>query len=205
MNTRFTMKRAAAYFAPRVSPVMLAAIVLALRSSIVDGQSAQRMSRADEKPEAVVDAQGNLHVPSSYRANYEFLGAWAIAADKGVGSKEVHNVYASPGAIAGYHTSRHFPDETVLVKEVYETSTAPMTTGTVSHARTLKGWFVMVKDSKNSHPGNLLWGDGWAWSWFDAGNPTKTTSTAYKKDCLPCHVPAQATDWVYTSGYPTLK
>jgi len=199
------MKRAAAYFAPRVSPVMLAAIVLALRSSIVDGQSAQRMSRADDKPEAVVDAQGNLHVPSSYRANYEFLGAWAIAADKGVGSKEVHNVYASPGAIAGYHTSRRFPDETVLVKEVYETSTAPMTTGTVSHARTLKGWFVMVKDSKNSHPGNLLWGDGWAWSWFDAGNPTKTTSTAYKKDCLPCHVPAQATDWVYTSGYPTLK
>ena len=48
-------------------------------------------------------------------------------------------------------------------------------------------------------------GDGWAWSWFDAGNPTKTTSTDYKKDCLPCHVPAQATDWVYTSGYPTLK
>ena len=90
-------------------------------------------------------------------------------------------------------------------KEVYETSTAPMTTGTVSHAQTLKGWFVMVKDSNNSHPGNSLWGDGWAWSWFDAGNPTKTTSTDYKKDCLPCHVPARATDWVYTSGYPTLK
>jgi len=42
-------------------------------------------------------------------------------------------------------------------------------------------------------------------SWFAAGNPTKTTSTSYKKDCLSCHVPAQATDWVYTSGYPTLK
>jgi len=68
-----------------------------------------------------------------------------------------------------------------------------------------KGWFVMVKDSNNSHPGNSLWGDGWASSWFDAGNPTKTTSTDYKKDCLPCHVPARATDWVYTSGYPALK
>jgi hypothetical protein len=80
-----------------------------------------------------------------------------------------------------------------------------MTTGTVSHAQTLKGWFVMVKDSKNSHPGNMLWGDGWGWSWFDAGNPMQTTSTNYKTDCLPCHVPAQATDWIYTSGYPTLK
>ena len=188
------------------SLVAVAAIVLAIRSSIVDGQSDQRMSLAGGPLKAVVDAQGTLHVPSSYRADYEFLGAWAIAAaEKGVGSSELHNVYASPGAIAGYRTSRHFPDGTVLVKEVYETSTAPMTTGTVSHAHTLKGWFVMVKDASNSHPGNSLWGDGWAWSWFDAGNATKTTSTDYKKDCLPCHVPAQATDWVYTSGYPTLK
>ena len=187
------------------SLVGIAAFALALRSSVVDGESDVRMSRADEKPEAVVDAQGNLRVPSSYHADYEFLGTWAIAADKGVGSKELHNVYARPGTIAEHHTRGRFPDGTVLVKEVYETSTAPMTTGTVSHAQTLKGWFVMVKDSNNSHPGNSLWGDGWAWSWFDAGNPTKTTSTDYKRDCLPCHVPARATDWVYTSGYPALK
>ncbi len=63
----------------------------------------------------------------------------------------------------------------------------------------------MVKDGQNSHPGNALWGDGWGWSWFDAGNPTNTTSTNYRTDCLSCHVPAQATDWVDTSGYPTLK
>jgi len=43
------------------------------------------------------------------------------------------------------------------VKEVYDAATAPMTTGIVSHVQTLKGWFVMVKDDKNSHPGNLLW------------------------------------------------
>jgi len=205
MQTGFTTKIVAAQVAWFVPLVTVAAVVLAFSSSIVDGQNDLRMSRADSKAESVVDAQGNLHVPSSYRTDYEFLGTWAVANDKGVGSKELHNVYASPGAIAGYRTSRHFPAGTVLVKEVYETSTAPMTTGTVSHAGTLKGWFVMVKDSTNSHPGNLLWGDGWAWSWFDAGNPTKTTSTAYKKDCLPCHVPARATDWVYTSGYPTLK
>jgi hypothetical protein len=181
------------------------AVVLALRSSAGDGQSELRMSRAERKLEAVVDAQGNLHVPSSYRAVYEFLGTWAIAATQGVGSSELHNVYATPGTIAAYRTSGHVPDGTVLIKEVYQTSTSPMTTGTVSHARTLKGWFVMVKDGTNSHPGNSLWGDGWGWSWFDAGNPTNTTSTNYKTDCLSCHVPAQATDWVYSSGYPSLK
>jgi Cytochrome P460 len=195
----------AAHIAALVSLLAIGAVVLVLRSSAVDGQNERRMSRGDGTPEAVVDAQGNLHVPSNYRAAYEFLGTWAIAADKGVGSSELHIVFATPGTTAAYHTSGHFPDGTVLIKEVYQTATAPMTTGTVSHARTLKGWFVMVKDSRNSHPGNLLWGDGWGWSWFDAGNPMKTTSTSYKKDCLSCHVPAQATDWVYKSGYPALK
>ena len=183
----------------------VAAVVLTLGSMAANGQSERRLSRGDATLAAVVDQQGNLHVPPQYRASYEFLGTWAIAANKGVGSSELHAVYANPGTTAAYHTSGHFPDGTVLIKEVYETATAPMTTGTVSHAKTLKGWFVMVKDSKNSHPGNSLWGDGWGWSWFDAGNPMKTTSTSYKKDCLSCHVPAQATDWIYTAGYPALK
>jgi hypothetical protein len=69
----------------------------------------------------------------------------------------------------------------------------------------LKGWFIMVKDSKGRYAGNKLWGDGWGWSWFDAANPSKTTSTDYKKDCLSCHVPARASDWVYVGGYPPLR
>src|SRR5215467_15784961 len=116
MNAGFAMK-IAAHSASLVSLLAVAAVVLVLRSSVVDGQSDLRMSRADEKPEAVVDAQGNLHVPSSYHADYEFLGAWSIAADKG-GSKELHNVYARPGTIATYHTHGGFPDGTVLIKEV---------------------------------------------------------------------------------------
>jgi hypothetical protein len=64
---------------------------------------------------------------------------------------------------------------------------------------------MMVKDSKNSHPDNKLWGNGWAWSWFDADNPVKTTSTDFRSDCLGCHIPAKATDWIYVQGYPGLK
>jgi hypothetical protein len=188
-----------------VSLLAVAAVVLTLRSSAADGQSERGRSRGDGTPAAVVDAKGNLHVPSNYRGAYEFLGTWAIAADKDVGSRELHTVYASPGTVSAYRANGRFPDGTVLIKEVYETSTAPFTTGTVSHARVLKGWFVMVKDSKNSHPGNLLWGDGWGWSWFDAGNPRTATSTDYRKDCLGCHVPAHDTDWVYTAGYPVLE
>jgi len=157
------------------------------------------------KAEAVVDANGNLHVPEAYRTTYQSLGSWAVAADQGQGSKELHVVYASPGTITAYRKSGRFPDGAVLVKEVFHAATGGMTTGTVSHAGTLKGWFVMMKDSSGRHPGNKLWGDGWGWSWFDAASPAKTTSTDYKLNCLPCHVPARASDWIYVSGYPPLS
>src|SRR3979411_1101587 len=153
----------------------------------------------------VADPKGNLRVPENYRTLYQALGSWAIAADNGQGSKEIHEVYASPGAIDAYRKTGRFPDGTVLVKEVFGASTSDMTTGTVSHADKLKGWFVMLKDSKNSHPGNSLWGDGWGWSWFDADKPLKTTSTNYKNDCMGCHVPETPTDFIYVQGYPSLK
>jgi hypothetical protein len=159
---------------------------------------------AAQSAKGVVDANGNLKVPADYRTAYQFLGSWAIAAEKGKGSKNIHVVYASPGTIAAYRKDGHFPDGAVLVKEVFQAATKPMKTGTVSHADALKGWFVMVRDSTNSHPNNSLWGDGWGWSWFDAGDPSKTTSTNYKSDCLSCHVPAKATEWVYVEGYPPL-
>jgi hypothetical protein len=157
------------------------------------------------KVEAVADATGNLHVPYTYRTTYQFLGSWAVAGDQGKGLKELHVVYSSPGTIDAYRNDGRFPDGAVLVKEVFQTTTGQMTTGTVSRAEDLKGWFVMMKDSSGHFAGNNLWGDGWGWSWFDATNPSKTTSTDYRTNCKPCHVPAQASDWVYVGGYPPLK
>lgn len=168
-------------------------------------------AQTDKRPKyrgtaaTVVDDKGNLRVPSDYRTSYQVLGSWAVAKDDGPGSKDLHVVYASPGAIAAYRKDGHFPDGAVLIKEVFHAATGQMTTGTVSHADTLVGWFVMVKDSAGRFPGNKLWGDGWGWSWFDAANPRKTTSTDYKTDCQSCHIPAQQSDWIYTDGYPVLK
>ena len=180
--------------ATTVTAVVVVALVYVNRSSFRSGQAAS----------GVVDAKGNLRVPENYRTGYQALGTWAVAADTGRGSKELHVVYASPGTIDAFRKGGHFPDGAVLVKEIFGTSTMGMTTGTVSHAVALKGWFVMVRDGKNSHPGNPLWGDGWGWSWFDANQPLKTTSTNYKTDCQGCHVPAKSTEWIYVSGYPVL-
>ena len=191
--------RAVRAFTLGISGVAVAIVIAALGP-----MQAIAISSASQT-QAAVDAEGNLHVPPDYRSTYEALGSWAIAADEGRGSKELHVVLASPGSIEAYRKDGRVPDGTVLVKEVFKTATKEMTTGTVSHADDLKGWFVMVKDSAGRYPGNALWGDGWGWSWFDAANPTKTTSTDYRLNCKSCHVPAQATDWVYVDGYPALK
>src|SRR5262245_45091737 len=83
--------------------------------------SAVALARADEasqsgEPTRVVDANGNLRVPENYQTRYQALGTWAVAKDEGAGSKELHQVYSSPGAIDAYRKTGHFPDGTVLVK-----------------------------------------------------------------------------------------
>jgi cytochrome P460 len=175
---------------------------LALLSMLACGQSPTLRGSRSPLP---VDANGALHVPEKYRNTYEMLGTWAVMSQDGSSVGELHVVYASPGTVAAYRRNGRFPDDTVLVKEVFQASTSQMSTGRVGREGELKGWFVMVKDSANPHPGNPLWGDGWGWSWFDAGNPTETTSTDYHKDCLGCHTPAKASDWVYVQGYPALQ
>jgi hypothetical protein len=169
------------------------------------GPSLKALAANGTQADPIADAKGNLHIPADYRTTYQLLGSWAIAADEGQGSKELHVVYASPGTIDAYRKDGQFPDDAVLIKEVFQTATAQMTTGLVSRADTLKGWFIMVKDSKGRYPDNKLWGDGWGWAWFDAANPRQTTSVDYRTDCQACHIPARNSDWIYINGYPPLK
>jgi cytochrome P460 len=183
--------------------IAVAVLLVSLACGISEGLAAESKPA---KPVSATDAKGNIHVPEGYRTTFEYIGSWSVASPSAPGAQELHFVYASPGGAEAYKKDGKFPDGTVLVKEVYEATTAAMTTGAaVSHASRLKGWFVLIKDSKGSHPESPLWGDGWGWSWFDAGNSMKTTSTDYHTDCQGCHVPAKGTDWIYVQGYPTLQ
>src|SRR5262245_3370405 len=90
----------------------------------VHGQRDASASRTGA--EGVVDAMGNLRVPDAYRTTYQLLGSWAVAADQGQGSKELHVVYASPGTITAYREDGRFPDGAVLVKEVFQATAGQM-------------------------------------------------------------------------------
>ena len=151
----------------------------------------------------LVDKAGNIRKPSDVRDLYRLLGSYTVELDpKG---EEMHVTYASPDAAQYYRKNGKFADGTVLVKEVFATDHAAMTTGHAHWASGTKVWFVMIKDDKNRYPNNPLWGDGWGWALFKGDAPYKQVATDYKKDCLGCHLPAQSTGWVYVQGYPVLK
>ena len=158
---------------------------------------------------------GAISVPENY-TRWATLGTWAHANTKGApGSKEYHIVYTQPATIDFYQKHGRFPDGAVLVKELIETETMQMTTGpAVSHATKIKGWFVLVRDTKGRYKNSKLWGDGWGWSLFNAPDSKMTVSTDYKENCLGCHLPAldlapagaqQDDKWIYTLGYPVFQ
>ena len=159
---------------------------------------------------------GAISVPEDYTL-WPTLGTWTHAkTENGITNiHEYHVVYTQPKTIEYYQKKRRFPDGAVLVKELLHAETMSMTTGpTVGHATTLKGYFVLVRDTKGRFNNSPLWGDGWGWSFFNADDQLNTKSTNYKVDCIPCHVPAKELaprnakkddQWIYTLGYPVLQ
>lgn len=150
----------------------------------------------------LVDKTGNLHKPADYRDLYQLLGTFTVLDPKG---DQMHVTYATPGTAEYYRKTGKFPDGAVLIKEIFGTDHAQLTTGDSHWASGTKVWFVKIKDDKHRFPQNPLWGDGWGWFLFQADAPEKQVATNYKKDCLSCHVPAQSTDWTYVQGFPVLK
>lgn len=162
-----------------------------------------------------VDAEtGTISVPPNY-TEWPTLGTWAHAKVEGEpGLQEYHVVYTQPDTIKYYNEKNRFPDGAVLVKELLNADTMSMTTGpAVGHATTIKGWFVLVRDTKGRFKESSLWGDGWGWSLFNSDDRKHTVSKDYKIDCLPCHTPARelashkavdADKWIYSFGYPVL-
>ncbi len=105
-----------------------------------------------------------------------------------------------------FRVSGKFPDGATLVKELRPSIAGDNTTGAaVSYATAdIKQWFVMIKDETGRFPENAVWGDGWGWALFKPGAPNTNVASNYKTDCLGCHIPAKAKDWIYDEAYRTL-
>ncbi|QDV91737.1 hypothetical protein RAS2_28420 [Phycisphaerae bacterium RAS2] len=172
------------------------------------GQSAGPAPVPAVSPPAVVPpgkfaaVDGSIRLPKDYRS-WTHLGTWYVAEGKN-GEINSHQVYAEPEAVAEFRETQRFPHGATIVKEVRSTKSGKLTTGPGTWDGPVQLWFVMVKDTKRTFPGNPIWGRGWGWGLYLADDPQKNTCTDYKIDCLGCHIPAEKTDWVFQYGYPAL-
>jgi Cytochrome P460 len=197
--------RAVPYSQPRLSKGrrrnMILKLSIAVLAFLALARYAEVKRQNDYSGFDLVDKAGNIRRPADFRARYQSLGTFVILGPK---DEQVHATYASPGTGENYRKTGKFADGTVLVKEVFGTDHAQMTTGDAHWASGTKVWFVMIKDEKGRYSNNPLWGDGWGWALYKSDAPDKQVATDYKKDCLGCHIPARGTDWVYVQGYPVL-
>ena len=159
---------------------------------------------ADDGFSPYVDDEGNISFPEGFRTSMVHLGSWFVPEGDASG---FHDVYTEKATVEAFRKTGKFPDGATLVKELRASNAGSYTTGEgVSYATDgLKQWFVMIKDANGRFGDNPLWGDGWGWALYKPDDPLKNVATDYSKDCISCHVPAKATDWVYIEAYPTLK
>ncbi len=190
---------------PRPEGMVMASRILSIVVwlLIAGCQKAKAQHNSSNSALTLLDSSGNIRKPVGYRDLYQALGVFEVVDLKD--DHELHYTYASPGTAEYYRKTGKFADGTVLVKEVFAADHAQLTTGDAHWASRTTVWFIMFKDDKGRYPGNPLWGDGWGWALYKSDAPDKQVATDYKKDCLGCHVPAQATDWIYVQGYPSLS
>jgi hypothetical protein len=151
-----------------------------------------------------VDKSGNIRLPDDFRLSMTHLGSWFVPEGEASG---FHDVYTEPETAKAYRKTGKFPDGATLVKELRSSAARDYTTGkNVSHATgDIKQWFVMIKDTKGRFASNPVWGDGWGWALIKTDSSNRSVTANYRTECLPCHMPAKNTDWIYVEAYPTLS
>lgn len=172
-------------------------------SLIIAGLSLSAIA-ADDNFSEYVDGQGNISFPDGFRSSMVHLGSWFVPEG---GASGFHDVYTEKASVEAYRETGKFPDGATIVKELRASKAGTYTTGAnVSHATDgLKQWFVMIKDEQGRFADNPIWGDGWGWALYKPDSKATNAASDYKVDCLGCHMPAKANDWLYTEAYPTLS
>ena len=155
--------------------VRIASLVLAL-VFLTGHQPINSQSVGSHSGFDLVDKTGNIRKPADVRDRYQALGVYTPVDLNN--NTEMHYTYASPGTAEYYRKTGKFADGTVLVKEVFATDHAQLTTGDAHWATGTKVWFVMIKDDKGRYPGNPLWGDGWGWALYKSDAPDQQVATA---------------------------
>ncbi len=105
----------------------------------------------------------------------------------------MHNVHVNSAGEAALKKGGPYPDDTVFVTDLHDFSVVD---GSYVEGA-LKGLAIMVKDSKKYASTG-----GWAFQFWQGGDPTKPVVTDATKQCFECHQPKKDHDYVYSTYIP---
>jgi hypothetical protein len=109
------------------------AIVIILTLVGLAGYQVKSQNNSSYNQFDLVDKNGIIRKPTDYRDRYQALGVFSVADLNG--GVEMHYTYASPGTAEYYRKNGKFADGSVLVKEVFGSDHAKLTTGDVHGLR----------------------------------------------------------------------
>jgi hypothetical protein len=121
----------------RISSVILALIISLTLIVLATSQPVSSQGTGSFNGFDLVDKKGNIRKPTDYRDRYQALGTYVVLDPKG---NQVHFTYTSPGTAEYYRKNGRFADGTVLVKEIFGTDHAQMTTRDAHWASGTKVW-----------------------------------------------------------------
>ncbi len=175
--------------------------------------AAQDPSRATTRPQ--YNAQGELKRPTGYES-WVFVGSnlgieysddaskvKPPATDREKKSKtgNFHNVYINPEAYAHYVKTGTFPENTVLILDIFKAEQREprniVSEGTFPASQT--GLAVAVKNSARPD------GSKTDWAYYDFGLDRRSAKAFPDNACYDCHIEHADDDNVWVQFYPTLR
>lgn len=199
----------------RVAAIACVCILALFAFWSVGHLNAQPQTKAPSTANASFEANGDLHLPLSFR-RWEHVGSRVKTSGKSVldGAvilrPQVMDTYIEPSAFIRYKKTGVWPDGTQIVKEISiikignDCDKVTFACNTPAGAGIFEDSFVgigmMVKDSKRfpKAPGN------WAYFRFLANGAAYATSSAVlpENQCQSCHVKfASKEDYVFTDTH----
>jgi hypothetical protein len=202
-----------------------AAMTLGLASCLLFARGDEKQNPAAPAPAKgnktagapAYDARGNLKLPEDFKT-WVFVGSslgldyrsdvsenTTRAAKPHDAAKvgDFHNVYINPGAYEHYIATGKFPDQTVLVMDVYAAQDKePRNIVLGGHfAGARRAVEVAVKNS-NRPDGSKT---AWAYYAFPMPRTTKIAKAFKDATCFECHKQHADDDNVWVQFYPTLR
>ena len=144
----------------------------------------------------------NLNRPTNYR-EWQFLSSSLNMSYQPPGDAQpqlFQNVFVNPSSYRGFMETGRWPDETMFVLEIRQSSSEGAITGTGQFQSDLVALEAEVKDDR--------FADGWAFYDFGTAQSLADVATplagVHVARCIECHTEHTAVERTFVQFYPTL-